>query len=67
VRALASGGTTLLAGTYEGGVFRSTDSGLTWSTLGSGRITGEIVTSLTVSGTTLLAGTASTGIWRYPL
>jgi hypothetical protein len=48
-------------------VFRSTDGGLIWVAIGSGRMSGLTVNSLTVSGTTVLAATADEGSWQYPL
>jgi photosystem II stability/assembly factor-like uncharacterized protein len=67
-------GTDILAGTIgnylssgdlvqaPGGVFRSSDNGLTWTPVNTG-LTNTQVRSLTVSGTDLLAGTTYNGIY----
>lgn len=66
IRSLTAGGTTLLAGTADGGVFRSTDGGVTWA-VDTTQPTDPSIVSLTASGTALFAGTARAGVWRYPL
>jgi len=65
VSSLSGSGTTMVAAT-EGGVFRSTDDGLTW-TADRTQPTSLPITCLAVSSTMLLAGTQGNGIWRYPL
>jgi hypothetical protein len=59
---MAASGATLLAGT-GGGVFRSTDGGLTWSAATT-QPTNLGIYSLTASGTTLFAGTLGDGVFR---
>lgn len=65
VQALASVNGTLLAGTFAGGVFRSSDDGQTWQPPGpgSGMPAGETVWSLRAFGPMVLAATSS-GIYR---
>jgi hypothetical protein len=54
-------GSTLFAGTiYDGGVFLSTDSGITWANAG---LTNTFVTCLLGIGTNLFAGTQGHGIY----
>jgi len=62
---LAVSDATIMGGT-EGGVFRSTDDGLTWTADGT-QPTNLTINCLAVSSTMLLAGTQGDGIWRYPL
>ncbi|MDO8189105.1 hypothetical protein Q5424_21660 [Conexibacter sp. JD483] len=65
VQALLPLGGTLLAGTFAGGVARSSDNGQTWQPPGpgSGMPAGETVWSLTSFGPMVLAGTGS-GVYR---
>ena len=65
VQALLPLGGTLLAGTFAGGVHRSSDGGQTWQPPGpgSGMPAGETVWSLTSFGSMVLAGTSS-GVYR---
>lgn len=65
VQALLPLGGTLLAGTFAGGVYRSSDNGQTWQPPGpgSGMPAGETVWSLTSFGSMVLAGTSS-GVYR---
>jgi len=62
VRALASNGGPILAGTYGGGIFRSDNCGASWSACNSG-LTNLYVTALIYSGGSLFAGTNS-GVFR---
>ena len=58
--------TTLYAGTYSGGVFRSTDSGTTWTAVNTG-LTSQDIRSLAINPTTpttLYAGTWGGGVFR---
>jgi len=54
---LAQFGTTLVAGTSGGGVFRSTDHGMTWDRWVSGLDQAETVFSFAINGNDLFAGT----------
>ncbi len=56
-------GTNIFAGTYGGGVFRSTNNGASWTAVNTG-LTNWIVFSLAVSGSTLFAGTQGGGVFR---
>ncbi|MCX6097436.1 MAG: stalk domain-containing protein [Caldiserica bacterium] len=58
--------TTLYAGTYSGGVFRSTDSGATWTAVNTG-LTSQDIRSLAINPatpTTLYAGIWGGGVFR---
>ncbi|TLY31540.1 MAG: hypothetical protein E6K56_04750 [Ignavibacteria bacterium] len=55
-QSLAVSGTNLFAGTYYGGVFRTTDNGTNWTAVNTGLPDPEIF-SLAASGTKLFAGT----------
>jgi hypothetical protein len=70
VSCLAVSGTNLLAGSYGGGIFRSTNNGTTWTAVNMG-LTGPVhVYSLAVipasggSGTNIFAGTQFQGVFR---
>ncbi|MDR3503121.1 MAG: T9SS type A sorting domain-containing protein [Legionella sp.] len=52
----AVSGTNLFAGTSNGGVFLSTDNGISWNAVNSG-LTNTAVFTLAVSGTNIFAGT----------
>jgi len=60
VRALVFSGTNLFAGTYGGGVYRSTNNGLNWAVTG---LTSTIVIAFVVRGTNLFAGTFADGVY----
>ena len=55
-------GSNIFAGTYDDGVFLSTNNGTSWTAVNSG-LTDLDVYSLAVSGSTIFAGTDS-GLWR---
>jgi len=61
-RALASIGPVVFAGTYNSGVFRSTDNGATWSAANTDLGDTDII-SFAVSGSNIFAGTNSNGIF----
>ncbi len=62
IRALVISGSTLYASAYRGGVFRSTDNGATWASVG---LSEQInIPTLAVSGSDLYAG-VSGGVYRY--
>src|SRR5205085_9904386 len=67
VYSLAVGGQNLFAGTWGGGVFLSTNNGMSWTAVNTGFTPLPYVAALTVSETSLYAGTEETGIWRRPL
>jgi hypothetical protein len=60
VRAFAISGTNIFAGTGGGGVFLSTNSGLSWAPAG---LTHVNVRSLAVNGTNIFAGTNGSGVF----
>lgn len=62
IHAIATDGAAIYAGRYLGGVYRSLDNGLTWSTFG---LTGKNVTALWFNGTSVFA--AATGGPVYKL
>jgi hypothetical protein len=59
---LTVSGTELFAGTYSGGVFRSTDDGTNWTAVNTG-LTKLYAACLAVSGTDLFAGTGGDGVF----
>lgn len=59
---LAVDSSELLAGTYQGGLYFSYDTGNTWTTASSG-VTSLTVTAIAPFGTTILAGTQSSGVF----
>lgn len=65
VQALLPVGTSLLAGTFAGGVYRTSDGGQTWAppAAGNGMPAGETVWSLQAVGPMVLAGTSG-GVYR---
>lgn len=63
VGALAFAGTTLLAGTYGGGVYTSTDYGETWTASDHGLADSD-VTALGVLGNDIFAGTGWGGVFH---
>jgi hypothetical protein len=59
--------TTIFAGTGDGGVYKSTDGGGSWSALKIG-LTGKNVIALAIDPampSTLYAGTDSSGVYKY--
>ena len=58
IRALAIDEENIFAGTYEDGIFLSTDEGLNWTEVNNG-LDGKEVRSFAISGTKILAGTRS--------
>jgi hypothetical protein len=66
----SSSGTTLYAATHTGGVFLSTDNGISWTAFNSG-LTNDVqcvaVSPDGASGTNLFAGTQTGGVWKRPL
>ena len=63
---LAAGRTTLFAGVYRAGVYRSDDLGRTWIAIHDG-LSDPAVGALVVGGSNLYAGTSLGGVWRLPL
>ncbi|MHB9039384.1 MAG: choice-of-anchor A family protein, partial [Melioribacteraceae bacterium] len=64
IHALATDGTTLYAGTWGFGVFKSTN-GTTWTELNNNTFGGFLaIQSLTIKGNELFAGTAGGGIFK---
>lgn len=56
-------GTSIFAGAYEGGIYRSTDNGENWVEVNTG-LTKKIVKSFAIIGSTIFAGTSSGGVFR---
>jgi photosystem II stability/assembly factor-like uncharacterized protein len=54
---LATNGPFLFAGTYDNGVFRSTDHGVSWTALKNGLPANLYVSSVDINGTSILIGT----------
>lgn len=64
IQCFTKNGSTLFVGTIGGGVFRSTDSGMSWVLANDGLFNSNIL-SLTASSTgTIFAGTAGDGVFR---
>ncbi len=59
---LASSGTTILAGTYNDGVFITNNNGNSWSAANNG-LTNLFVPTLAVSGSNVFAGTYGDGVF----
>jgi hypothetical protein len=62
ISSLALIGADIFAGTFNGGVFRSTSNGTSWTAVNSGLATMD-VTSLAVVGTNLFAGALGSGVF----
>ena len=68
VTALASTGTTLIAGHAGAGIYVSSDTGNTWTAANTGLGSLPIdVRSLVIKGTDVFAGTVSGGVWKRSL
>ncbi len=64
VVSFAAGGTNILAGTYDRGIFLSTDNGTSWTQVDSGlTLSLNIFKSIVISGTNIFAGSAL-GVYR---
>ena len=57
---LAVSGSTVYAGGYDNGVYRSTNNGTSWTQTS---LTGECVNGLSISGNNIYAGTAANGVY----
>ena len=55
-------GTNIFAGTYDAGVYRTTDNGAIWTQVNTG-LTNTTVTSLAIIGTNVFAGTYGGGVF----
>ena len=64
VNCFAVYGTNLFAGTFSGGIFRSTDNGTVWTTENVGLPMNAMVNAFTVSTTNLFAGVFGAGLFR---
>jgi photosystem II stability/assembly factor-like uncharacterized protein len=66
VTALTTRHDTVFAGTYSGGVYRSTDKGISWTHMGSGEFLQSFVLSMIWIDSTIYTGTHSNwlGIWK---
>jgi len=62
VYSFAVSGTNLFAGTRQGGIFVTTDKGISWTKVNTG-LTNTEVHSLALSGTNLFAGTYGGGVF----
>jgi hypothetical protein len=63
LKCLAARGTVLFAGSWDGGIFRSTDYGTTWNQANHG-LTDSTILCLATAGSIVLAGTNSQGVFR---
>jgi len=66
VTALLASGPNLFAGTGSGGVFLTTNNGVSWKSVGTG-LTSAKINVLADDGKNLYAGTTGAGLWRRPL
>ncbi len=57
----------LFAGTLGAGVFRTLDSGNTWTACNDGLPSNSLHYALGIKGSTLYTGTRSTGVWKLDL
>jgi hypothetical protein len=64
--AFAASGSNVLAGTWGGGVFISTDYGNTWGAVNDG-LGNAYISSLAVIDGVLFAGTNNAAVWKRPL
>src|ERR1700733_6934735 len=63
VNCFAFSGSSTFAGTSDGGVFRSTDNGNTWSSVSNGLPLYTQVTSLATLGNYIFAGVIGSGVY----
>lgn len=63
ISSFVANGTTIFAGSFSNGVFRSTNNGDTWTQANTG-LTGLYVSCLAGSGSTIYAGTYDGGVFR---
>jgi hypothetical protein len=58
---------TVFAGTYGGGVFKSTDGGASWNAMneGLGNLSVPSLAFTPASPRTFFAGTGGSGVWQY--
>ncbi len=62
ISCFAASGTDEFAGTYAGGIFRSSDNGITWTAINNG-LPNKYIGALAVSGSYLFAGTRGQGVY----
>lgn len=67
VNSFVQSATALFAGTNGGGVFRTVDSGNTWTACNIGLPSNSLHYALGIKGSTLYTGTRSTGVWKLDL
>ena len=63
IRCLTFKDTSIFAGTYGGGIYRSIDNGLTWDSVNAG-LKNKYIKSLTVNGQNLFAGSDGGGVFK---
>jgi hypothetical protein len=62
IKAFQVSGTNMFAGAYDGGVFRSTNDGTSWTAVNTD-LTNKGVTAMTIQGTNLFVGTDGGGVF----
>ena len=67
INALAATGTDAFAGTQQGGVSLSTNSGRDWNTVNTASLTNLHILALALTKTELFAGTSGSGVFRRTL
>ncbi|MCX7798264.1 MAG: choice-of-anchor A family protein [Melioribacter sp.] len=65
VHALASNGNSIYAGVWGGGVYVSTDNGITWNEMNNGLGYNLVINSLTFHSNTLFAASYGGGVFKY--
>ncbi|MES2395469.1 MAG: T9SS type A sorting domain-containing protein [Bacteroidota bacterium] len=64
VKCFAKGGSNIFAGTFGGGVFKTTDNGATWNSVNIGLTNTDVqALAVTITGDTVLAGTYNGGVF----
>jgi len=62
-----TGSSNVFAGTFGDGIFLSTDTGISWNLVTSGKLNANAVYALTINDGNIFAGTNGEGVWRRPL
>jgi photosystem II stability/assembly factor-like uncharacterized protein len=63
VNCIIVGGTNIFCGTHGGGIYRSSDNGISWISVNNG-LTDYDVKCLAIKGTIIFAGTSNAGVFR---
>jgi photosystem II stability/assembly factor-like uncharacterized protein len=63
ISCLADSGSTVIAGTYQGGIILSTDNGNSWADIDNGLGVDTFILSLAISGSNIFAGASGNGVY----